>query len=616
METNTEKSNASANNGEFNVTLADITKYEWETVLTDTKQPVCPLFATKLFQKAAQLKETGDEKGEHVFRFLGMAASPNLRPDNVESPFTGVYVKNLSDSNLDVLSGLLPLTRDPAMRARFGDLLWVERKSHKNAKIAAEAYLENFKRIDVANHWPYDMDSFRRGFGLARILGKKNEPFPSYVAHVEELISIHAASCTNALCLQLFDLLLEHEVGDFAKHAVTAEQVAKTIEDSGNPFLAQRCLEIAARMHTVAKNPEAARQARLKKGECLVRQAHNCIGKPGQGYATAAHFLAMAIECLRQAQAPEATVQQLHKQLREWQEASLAEMQTTHHETDISKAVEAARKHVKGKNLVEAILAFALGHPLSKPKQIRERVIESAKEFSFSHLFGSVHMASDGRVIGHKPPAIDLHKGVNETAMEAEMFSQAKMIDWPLRVSAYVDPCRFEIQQEHRPSLRDLAFLVEHNPFIPPGHEVLFLRGIHAGFQGDMMLCAHILIPQVEESIRHVLQRNGVVTSTLDSQLVQKERSLNELMLMPEAVQIFGEDNLFEMRGVLCEKFGFDLRNRLAHGFLTAQECFGPEVLLAWWLILRLCAFPIYRELQRQNSGDAQPPDATTGSKP
>ena|ERR1017187_7585705 len=152
METNAEKSNSSASNGEFNVTLADIANYEWETVLADTKQPVCPLFATKLFQKAAQLKEAGDEKGEHVFRFLGMVASPNLRPDNVESPFTGVYVDNLSDSNLDVLSGLLSLTRDPAMRARFGDLLWVERKNHKNAKVAAEAYLENFKRIDVANH--------------------------------------------------------------------------------------------------------------------------------------------------------------------------------------------------------------------------------------------------------------------------------------------------------------------------------------------------------------------------------------------------------------------------------------------------------------------------------
>ncbi len=611
METNVEKSNSSASNGEFNVTLADITNYEWEAVLTEAERPVCPLFATKLFQKSVRLKEAGDEKGERIFRFLGTVASPSLRPENIEFPFTGVGLDNLSESNLDVLSDLLPLTHDPAMRARIGDLLWVKRKSpkpdYKAAKVAAQAYLENFKRLNVAKDWAWDMESFRRGFGLARILGKKNEPFPSYVSYVEELIRIHAATCKNALCLQLFDLLLEYEVGDFVSHATTAEQVAKAIEESGNYFLAQRCLEIAARLHTAAKNPDAVRQARLKKGECLVRQAHNCVGKPGQGYGTAAHFLAMAIECLGQAQAPATTVQELHKQLRAWQEASLEEMKTTHHETDISKAVEAARKHVQGKNLVESILAFALGHPLSKPKQIRERVIESAKEFPLSHLFGSVHMANDGRVIGHKPPAIDLHKGVNEAAMEAEMFSQAKMIDWPLRVSAYIDPCRFEILQEHRPSLRDLAFLVEHNPFIPPGHEVLFLRGIHAGFQGDMMLCVHILIPQVEESIRHVLQGNGVVTSTLDSQLVQKERSLNELMLMPEAVQIFGEDNLFELRGVLCEKFGFDLRNRLAHGFLTAQECFGPEALLAWWLILRLTAFPVYRALQQQSTESAAP---------
>ena len=270
METNAEKSNSSASNGEFNVTLADIANYEWETVLTEAERPVCPLFATKLFQKSAQLKEAGDEKGERAFRFLGMVVSPNLRPENIESPFTGVGLDNLTESNLDVLFELLPLTRDPAMRARIGDLLWVKRKSpkpdYKAAKVATQAYLENFKRLkNVAEDWAWDMESFRRGFGLARILGKKNEPFPSYVSYVEELIGVHAATCKNALCLQLFDLLLEYEVGDFASHATTAEQVAKTIEESGNHFLAQRCLEIAARLHTAAKNHRRATGA-LEKG--------------------------------------------------------------------------------------------------------------------------------------------------------------------------------------------------------------------------------------------------------------------------------------------------------------------------------------------------------------
>src|SRR5439155_511536 len=106
----------------------------------------------------------------------------------------------------------------------------------------------------------------------------------------------------------------------------------------------------------------------------------------------------------------------------------------------------------------DAILAFALGHPLSKRRHLRERVIESARKFPLSHLFGTVHMANDGRVIAHKPPVIDLLKGGDVAALEAEMFSQAKMIDWPLRVGAYVEPCRFEIQKEHRPSLRDWRF--------------------------------------------------------------------------------------------------------------------------------------------------------------
>src|ERR1017187_4642898 len=143
MEANAEKPNSSASNDGFNVTLAEITNYDWEAVLTEAERPVCPLFATRLFQKSTQLKEVGDEKGERVYRFLGMVASPNLRPDNVESPFTGFGVDNISDSSLDVLSNLLPLTRDPAMRARFGDLLWVKHKSpkpdYKAAKVAAQA---------------------------------------------------------------------------------------------------------------------------------------------------------------------------------------------------------------------------------------------------------------------------------------------------------------------------------------------------------------------------------------------------------------------------------------------------------------------------------------------
>ena len=134
-------------------------------------------------------------------------------------------------------------------------------------------------------------------------------------------------------------MLLIHEVGKYSEHARTAEQLAKDIETSGNHFLAQQYLELAMRLHLAGKNEEAARRVRLEKAESLVRHAQAVVNRPGQGYITGAHFLAMGIECLRQAQAPDATIEAFHKQLREWQDNSLKEMETFSHEMDIIRRI-------------------------------------------------------------------------------------------------------------------------------------------------------------------------------------------------------------------------------------------------------------------------------------
>jgi hypothetical protein len=62
---------------------------------------------------------------------------------------------------------------------------------------------------------------------------------------------------------------------------------------------------------------------------------------------------------------------------------------------------------------------------------------------------------------------------------------------------------------------------------------------------------------------------------------------------MPETTEIFGRDQVFELRGLLCEKTGCDLRNRLAHGFLTYTQCWDSDVMNVWWLVIRVISFPI-----------------------
>jgi Domain of unknown function (DUF4209) len=263
---------------------------------------------------------------------------------------------------------------------------------------------------------------------------------------------------------------------------------------------------------------------------------------------------------------------------------------------------------------------MALGRSVVKPDELRKRVIGHMKDFPLTHLFPVSTIAPDGRVTAHKPSGLATDKETQEVAIEAEMFHQASRIDWDLRARAYIDVCRQEIVKEHHLTLLSLQFLVLHNPFIPPGHEMIFLKGILAGFRGDLDITAHFLVPQIEEAIRHVLQSAGHVTSKLDSKLIQEQRLLGTLLSLPETTEILRADHVFELRGILCEKFGYDLRNRLAHGFVTYHECWGADVLNLWWLVIRLLSFPAARkakedatqEKKSNASNEGKPPSENT----
>jgi hypothetical protein len=61
--------------------------------------------------------------------------------------------------------------------------------------------------------------------------------------------------------------------------------------------------------------------------------------------------------------------------------------------------------------------------------------------------------------------------------------------------------------------------------------------------------------------------------------------------------KLLGEDLVFDLQGLLVERFGVNLRNRMAHGLMGHDEFAFPTVLYLWWLVLRNCT--IYALLNR-----------------
>jgi hypothetical protein len=120
-------------------------------------------------------------------------------------------------------------------------------------------------------------------------------------------------------------------------------------------------------------------------------------------------------------------------------------------------------------------------------------------------------------------------------------------------------------------------------------------------------VASHLLTPQIENSLRYVLESHSVDVSNLMSDGTQPVKILGAIFSMPETKQILGEALCFELRGCLIEKTGYDSRNRVAHGFVHEGECYSHAGVTVWWLVLRRCLTPVFQTLAERQTSAPQP---------
>ena len=129
-----------------------------------------------------------------------------------------------------------------------------------------------------------------------------------------------------------------------------------------------------------------------------------------------------------------------------------------------------------------------------------------------------------------------------------------------------------------------LKELLEASKFVPKDRVDIYERAIIAGFEGDLLLFVHLIIPQLENSVRLIFGMNKLkITSVLPSG-VQREKDMNDLLNDPNAEQIFGKDLLWEMRSLLIEQSCPNLRNRVCHGLADSNDLNGASSTFLLWL--------------------------------
>jgi len=123
------------------------------------------------------------------------------------------------------------------------------------------------------------------------------------------------------------------------------------------------------------------------------------------------------------------------------------------------------------------------------------------------------------------------------------------------------------------------------SPFVPEDRMHNYSLGLTAGFRNEFVTAAHLLIPQLENSLRHLAVTNGIIVTTYEKRF-QHENLLGGL-IKTKLVPLANDDILDELDSFLVDNNNVNFRNELLHGLMETAlvHKYGQYV---WWLCLKM----------------------------
>ena len=594
------------------LTKSDFEEIEWEEIIKDSKSRECFYYSPLFYSKAHEIEANGDEAKSELFTLLGAITSLRLKPESNSEPFGPVFVTHDSrsptiddiyDEHLTFLGEIVQDIIDPEIRARIADILWVRKRDYHMAELAIKSYLESATNLEDIEQWPNCYYRIERAFRLGASLGKKSAFLDIVVLQIETVLTKYNGCDPKYLSEKLMGLLIEKRLGDYKKYSALSEKLAKNAEEDGDWRRARTYWETKARWHALDKDDTNEKGALLQAAETYVNEAEATLKREQPSYMIASAHLQHAIEAYRRIGGETERVDDIHSTLLEYQERSINELKTVSNEIKLDDCAKSAIAQIKGKTLQDAIFQIALLGASPEVGNLKKQVQELVKDYPIQHIFPTVGVNKNGRVTGIMPNLLSSDPKEVEEALRANMFKQARN-HYTIYANGIIEPARNQINLEHNIRMNDFIPIVSNNPFIPAGHELIYAQGLHAGIDGDFLAAAHLLIPQIENSIRHVLTQHGVITSGINSEGIQDERNLKYTLDLSEMNEIFGEDITFDLQGLLVERFGYNLRNLMAHGLILYNAFYSIPVIYLWWLILRLCCLPILMKIEENQTKD------------
>jgi Domain of unknown function (DUF4209) len=548
-------------------------------------------YLSAAFWKEARSEGLPAEKAD-AFRLVGHVLGLPLNPSNSPHPFGNPQnnrsFENIAPERAADLGHLAIDVQLAQIRARLADVAWMKtRKTPDFARLAVAAYIESARASEDPRDWTECAKRVERAARLSRSLGANDESFASVSSYLLEIVRRYRGSDPLFLTGKIVELLLEFEIGEPDEYVEYLSNAIAAARDAGEFHRCRYYLDVLARVHDRRKDAHAKNETLRELAKTFELEAERHAQQDKN--LVAAHFFNQAIQAHRRVPGSAAYVDALRPKLQVSERASISELKRISVPLEIDEQAANARMHVSGLQTRQAILRLAHIVPIESFESMKEIVLKNASIAPLSHITGGTALDSEGRTIGIKP-GLSMEEESHDEALFSHIVEQMRF-HRSINVQAVIVPAFEQVINEHAIELKEMENLASYSPFVPPGREGIFSEGLYAGFAQDFRSALHLLVPQIENSFRYLMQENEIITTKLDNSGVQRQIDLNELVVDQRLAAIISPNILFEVRCLMTDNRGPNLRNQIAHGMLDDSAFLSVEAIYAWWLILLICLF-------------------------
>lgn len=566
----------------------------------------------KLFEMAQKANEEGRTSHSRVLHLLAGACSMSLQPSSINNPFLPSFVmagrrstipEDFSKADIEYFILILDAILEPWLKARLADLIWLRIPNRKDIALKAiDAYFALPLTTKVTFR---DIEYLERGIRLAN-LHKVKEKIKDTLDQVIQVIG-ECSIDTRFLAKWLADLL------DKCKLWRNEEKIAEKMEILAGDFFAHKDFFLSREYYATAsswfekaKNYQKSYAATAYQANCFCQEA--IFRENALDFITAASLFEKAIQIyrsipkdFREDLAVEQKLHELRLKLRNAGQMAAQAMSTQFFSIDVADLVKRAQELVAGKeDPAEALKILANIYPGIDCQRIRSSVEETLSQVHLLSFFSSTTITPDGRIAAKTPGICDSNNSQKyEEVIRAEML-KSYYREIGIVACAQIIPALEAVLSEHRLQVEYFITFSNQSSIVPPNRANAFGKALYAGYDLDFESALHRLVPQLENMVRYHLKAANVITTTLDEEGIETENGLSALLKKPEASQIFGENLVFEMKALLCDGSGPNLRHLFAHGLLENGEFQSAYSIYTWYLTLRIVFNVFWNSLNRE----------------